>query len=214
MLQPVGGMDRIAEALYAQVQPACSSITPVTAIRRDGEPRAHRARRRRRPTPIIAVVTLPANLLERIPNDFSPAKKAALKGINYLPSVKVAFESAALLGDGRVSLRRARLDRPAERERHLPVATISMPPKGVLVAAYVAGWTNQDNPQTLRRIEPRGADPDQPRIDRGAAPGQVGAAGQGRDRRLGAGALVGRRRRAVGRTGRATPAAASAMPSC
>ena len=41
----------------------------------------------------FALVTLPANLLKRIPNDFSPAKKSALKGINYLPSVKVAFEA-------------------------------------------------------------------------------------------------------------------------
>ena len=39
------------------------------------------------------VCTLGANLLARIPNDFSPAKQAALKSVDYLPSVKVAFEA-------------------------------------------------------------------------------------------------------------------------
>ena len=38
MFQPVGGMDRIAHALYEQVRPArCGSSSPVTAIRRRGE---------------------------------------------------------------------------------------------------------------------------------------------------------------------------------
>src|SRR6185503_16374858 len=94
MLQPVGGMDRIAHAIYEQVKPSVRLRTPVTAIRRAGG----RVRIEHGPGGQVtmadyAVVTLPAHLLERIPNDFSPAKKAALKGINYLPSVKVAFES-------------------------------------------------------------------------------------------------------------------------
>ena len=37
--------------------------------------------------------TLPLNLLQRIPSDFSPAKQAAIRDVPYLPSVKVAFES-------------------------------------------------------------------------------------------------------------------------
>ena len=37
MLQPVGGMDRIADALYARVKPSVRLNTPVTAIRRQGE---------------------------------------------------------------------------------------------------------------------------------------------------------------------------------
>ena len=48
--------------------------------------------------------------------------------------------------------------------------------RGVLVGAYVAGWTNQDNPDTFRRAADRRADQDQRGIDRGAAPGQVAAA--------------------------------------
>jgi monoamine oxidase len=73
MLQPVGGMDRIAHALYLAVQPSVRLNDPVTAIRRDGQGVRieHRSGATRAD---YAVVTLPATLLERIPNDFSPAK--------------------------------------------------------------------------------------------------------------------------------------------
>ena len=37
MLQPVGGMDRIAHAIYEQVRPAVRLNTPVKAIRRIGD---------------------------------------------------------------------------------------------------------------------------------------------------------------------------------
>ena len=36
MFQPVGGMDRIAHALYEQVRPAVRLHSPITAIRRRG----------------------------------------------------------------------------------------------------------------------------------------------------------------------------------
>ena len=55
MFQPVGGMDRIANALYEQVKPAVRLRTAVTAIRRVGERvRIEHGRGGRRPTPIIA----------------------------------------------------------------------------------------------------------------------------------------------------------------
>src|SRR5690242_5967200 len=94
MLQPVGGMDRIAHAIYDQVKPSVRLRTPVTAIRRIGSRvRIEHGPGQQATEADFAVVTLPGHLLERIPNDFSPAKKAALKGLVYLPSVKVAFES-------------------------------------------------------------------------------------------------------------------------
>ena len=91
----VGGMDAIANAINEQVKPRVKLNSPVTAIRRIGE----RVRIEHGPGGQVteadfAIVTLPANLLERIPNDFSAAKKTALKGINYLPSVKVASTAA------------------------------------------------------------------------------------------------------------------------
>ena len=150
MLQPVGGMDRIAEALFAQVRSSVRLSTPVTAIRRIGE-RVRVEHGKGITDADYAVVTLPANLLERIPNDFSPAKKAALKGIDYLPSVKVAFESPRFWEtDEFLYGGLAWTDRLNENVMY-PSDNFNAA-KGVLVAAYVAGWTNQDNPQKFSSL--------------------------------------------------------------
>lgn len=147
MLQPVGGMDRIAEAIYEKVKPAVRLQTPVTAIRRAGE----RVRIEHGPGQQVVeadycVCTLPANLLARIPSDFSSAKKAALQGIEYLPSVKVAFESPRFWErDSHLYGGLAWTDRANENVIY-PSGDFHSE-KGVLVAAYVAGWTNPDNPQ-------------------------------------------------------------------
>lgn len=150
MLQPVGGMDRIAEALYAQVRSSVRLNTPVTAIRRAGG-RVRIEHGQGATVADYAVVTLPANLLERIPSDFSPAKKAALKGIAYLPSVKVAFEAPRFWEtDDYLYGGLAWTDRLNENVIY-PSDNFHAP-KGVLVAAYVAGWTNQDNPQKFSSL--------------------------------------------------------------
>ena len=150
MLQPVGGMDRIAEALYAQVRSSVRLNTPVTAIRRLGS-RVRIEHGNSATDADFAVVTLPVNLLERIPNDFSPTKKAALKGIDYLPSVKVAFESPRFWEtDDFLYGGLAWTDRL--NENVLYPSDNFHAPKGVLVAAYVAGWTNQDNPHRFSSL--------------------------------------------------------------
>jgi monoamine oxidase len=147
MLQPVGGMDRIAHAIYERVKPAVRLRSPVTAIRRAGNRvRIEHGPAKQMTEADYAVVTLPANLLERIPNDFSPAKKGALKGINYLPSVKVAFESPRFWEtDDNLFGGLGWTDRANENVIY-PSDGYGKA-KGMLVAAYVAGWTNQDNPQ-------------------------------------------------------------------
>jgi monoamine oxidase len=147
MLQPVGGMDRIANAIFQQVRPSVRFNAPVTAIRRSGQ----RVRIEHGPAgqateADYAVVTLPAHLLERIPNDFSPAKKAALKGHSYLPSVKVGFESPRFWEtDDYIFGGLAWTDRANENVIY-PSHDFGAA-KAVLVGAYVAGWTNNDNPQ-------------------------------------------------------------------
>lgn len=145
LLQPVGGMDRIAEAIYAQVRPTVRLNTPVTAIRRAGA--GVRIEHGASATEAdYCVCTLPANLLARIPSDFSPAKKAALQGIFYLPSVKVAFESPRFWEtDEHLYGGLAWTDRLNENVIYPSEGFHT--PKGVLVAAYVAGWTNAGNPQ-------------------------------------------------------------------
>ena len=147
MLQPVGGMDRIPLAFYEQVKPLVRLKSPVTAIRRTGRGvRVEHGPGGQVTEADFAVVTLPAHLLERIPNDFSPAKKAALKGHFYLPSVKVGFEAPRFWEtDDFIFGGLAWTDRANENVIY-PSEDFGAD-KGVLVGAYVAGWTNRDNPQ-------------------------------------------------------------------
>lgn len=147
MLQPVGGMDAIPKAIYDQVKPQVRLNRPVTAIRRIGNRvRIEHGPDKQATEADFAIVTLPANLLERIPSDFSPAKKAALKGINYLPSVKVAFEAPRFWEtDNDLFGGLAWTDRLNENVIYPSEGFMSS--KGVLVAAYAAGWTSPDNPQ-------------------------------------------------------------------
>jgi monoamine oxidase len=152
MLQPVGGMDAIAKALHAQLKPQVRLNSPVAAIRRIGSRvRIEHGPGKRATAADFAIVTLPAHLLERIPSDFSPAKKAALKGINYLPSVKVAFEAPRFWEtDNDLFGGLAWTDRL--NENIIYPSDNFMSPKGILVAAYVAGWTHRENPQKFASL--------------------------------------------------------------
>ena len=150
MLQPVGGMDRIADAIYQLVRPSVRLNSPVRAIRRTagGVRIEHGAGAT---DADFCVCTLPANLLARIPSDFSPAKKAALQGIDYLHSVKVAFESPRFWEtDEQLYGGLAWTDRLNENVIY-PSSGFNQA-KGVLVAAYVAGWTNADNPNRFSAL--------------------------------------------------------------
>ena len=183
MLQPVGGMDRIAEAIYATVKPSVRLRSPVTAIRRSGNRvRIEHGPGRNAIEADFAVVTLPANLLQRIPNDFSRAKKAALKGITYLPSVKVAFEAPRFWEtDNHLYGGLAWTDRLNENVIYPSDGFHSS--KGVLVAAYVAGWTNPDNPQRFASL----SDSERLRISRES----IEALHPGKSRLLGKGVTAG-----------------------
>ncbi|MEO6581813.1 MAG: FAD-dependent oxidoreductase [Sphingomicrobium sp.] len=151
MLQPVGGMDRIAEAIYQQVKPAVRLRTPVTAVRRTARGVRIELGKHAPVDADYCVCTLPANLLARIPSDFSLAKKAALQGIDYLPSVKVAFESPRFWEtDEHLYGGLAWTDRLNENVIYPSSGFNSA--KGVLVAAYVAGWTNRGNPQRFAAL--------------------------------------------------------------
>jgi monoamine oxidase len=147
MLQPAGGMDRIAHAIYQQVKPLVRLRTPVSAIRRSGNRvRIEHGPGQQATEADYCVCTLPANLLERVANDFSAAKKAALKGVPYLPSVKAAFESHRFWEwDDNIYGGLAWTDRANENLIYPSHGFGAL--DGVLVAAYVNGWTNQDNPQ-------------------------------------------------------------------
>jgi monoamine oxidase len=140
MLQPVGGMDRIAHALYEQVRPAVRLNSPVTAIRRSGAGvRIEHGPGARAIEADHCICTLGLNLLQRIPSDFSPAKQAAIRGWDYLPSVKVGFESPRFWEEEGIYGGLGWTDQANENLLY-PSGRFHAE-KGVLVAAYCAGWT-------------------------------------------------------------------------
>lgn len=149
MLQPVGGMDRIAHAIYDKVRSSVRLQTPIAAIRRVGD----RVRIEHGPGTQVTeadycICTLPLPALVDVKNDFSPAKKAALTSVQYLRSVKLAFEAPRFWeADDNVFGGCAWTDRLNENVLY-PSGGIGAA-KGVLVAAYSAGWTNQGNPRAF-----------------------------------------------------------------
>ncbi len=151
MLQPVGGMDRIAHAIYEQVKPAVRLRTKVTAIRRIGN-RVRIEHGGQVTEADYCVCTVPLPVLARIPSDFSAAKKAAIAGAApYLHSVKLAYEAPRFWErDDFIYGGLAWTDRLNENVIY-PSDRYGAA-KGVLVAAYAAGWTNQDNPDRFANL--------------------------------------------------------------
>ena len=152
MLQPVGGMDRIAQAIFEKVKPAVLLNSPVSAILRAGDRvRIVYGAERQIKEADYCICTLPMPVLARIPSDFSPAKKNALRSVDYSVSVKVAFEAPrfwetndAIYGG------LAWTDRLNENVMY-PSGGFN-DAKGVLVAAYCGGWTNPQNPQAFAQL--------------------------------------------------------------
>jgi monoamine oxidase len=97
MLQPVGGMDRIARAFEAQVQNNIIYQAAVTEIRKTATgARVVYNDLFGTPTTIDAdfcVVTIPATVLGSIANDFSAGHQAEITNFNYTSAVRVAFQS-------------------------------------------------------------------------------------------------------------------------
>lgn len=150
MLQPVGGMDRIAAAMFEQVKSSVRLGVPVTAIRREGAGvRIEHGSEATRAD--YCICTLPAPILARIPSDFAPAKKAALRHVEYLKSAKVAFEAPRFWEtDEGIYGGNAWTDRLNENVMY-PSGGVHGE-RGVIVGAYVAGWTNQGNPDKFAAL--------------------------------------------------------------
>lgn len=150
MLQPVGGMDAIARALFNQVKAAVLLGSPVTGIRRVGN-RVRIEHRGGVTRADYCVCTIPPPILSAIPADFSAAKKSALRSVTYLDSLKVAFESPRFWEtDNSIYGGVAWTDRLNECVLY-PSGGFNQP-KGVIVGAYAAGWTRADNPDAFARL--------------------------------------------------------------
>jgi len=97
MLQPVGGMDRIARAFEAQVAANLITGAEVTEIRKIANG-VHIIYEDRFGTAMTldtdtCICTIPATVLKNIPNDFSAAHAAEISGFVYSSAGKLAFQS-------------------------------------------------------------------------------------------------------------------------
>ena len=149
MFEPVGGMDRIAYALYQQVKPLVAMNTRVTRLRRSergvtlgvGEGTAART-----VEVDFVVCTLPVTMLSKVDTDFTPERKAALARTPMSPSTKVAFEARRFWEQddhiyGGLAWTRA------ENEVVWYPSSGFNGAKGVLVGAYAAGFEGEESAQ-------------------------------------------------------------------
>jgi len=152
MLQPVGGMDRIAHAIYERVKPTVRLRNPISAIRRVGNRvRIEHGPGKQMTEADYCICTLPMPIMARLDTDFSAAKKAAFTAAPQLPSVKVGFESPRFWErDDYIFGGAAWTDKL--NENVLYPSNNYGAAKGILVAAYCAGWTHQDTPQSFAAL--------------------------------------------------------------
>ncbi len=97
MFQPKGGMDAIPRALEAALPPgSVRKGAVVTRIARRGSGVAVEFKRRGKAERLeadYAVITLPLCVLDKIPNDLSPDRKAVTGKAKYGSAMKVAFQA-------------------------------------------------------------------------------------------------------------------------
>ena len=98
MFQPVGGMDRIATAFAKKLGPVVRLGSEVTAIRRrnSGVSVTYTDKRNGAPKSLDAaycIVTIPLKVLTAIEDDFSPGRRAAIRGVTYGNAIKIAWQS-------------------------------------------------------------------------------------------------------------------------
>jgi len=98
MLQPVGGMDRIAAAFERRVHAMIRYGAQVREIRREGAGVRviYRDRRGGAPRSVAGdycLCTIPLSVLAGIPADFSPDVRAAIATPTYGKAIKIAFQA-------------------------------------------------------------------------------------------------------------------------
>lgn len=97
MLQPTGGMDRIAQGFEAAVASSIVYEAQVTEIRKtaDGARVVYQDRfgTQMEVAADHCLCTIPATVLRSIPNDFSASHAQAIAAFNYTEATKIAFQS-------------------------------------------------------------------------------------------------------------------------
>jgi len=142
MLQPVGGMGRIGEAFGRSLQDTITYQAVVTRLRRTETgvrvtwKNAETGEQTDIDAPIV-VVTVPFSALDPIEADFSPATRAAMAAVAYVPAGKVAFQAARRFWeqDNQIYGGISWTSRPSTQVWY-PSAGLHQE-KGILVGAYI-----------------------------------------------------------------------------
>ncbi len=150
MLQPVGGMDRIAMALHDQVKDAVRFGAVIKEIRRTGKGAVIAyadARGARTLEADHVVVTLPLPVLAKIPSDFSPEVKAAVEsgGKTYNHATKVAWQTRRFWEQDDYQFGGLGWTDEANELVWYPSGGFGEP-EGILVGAYSIGFSSFLNP--------------------------------------------------------------------
>jgi monoamine oxidase len=96
MMQPVGGMDRIAYAFANELKQELYYGVEVTAMRRAGSRVRLEGRTNASEGAIevdYAIVAMPPSVIKNIPNDFSLSTRNAIAAAEYAKPIKIAFQS-------------------------------------------------------------------------------------------------------------------------
>jgi len=154
MLEPVGGMDRIVQALHDRVRSSVKLGAQVTGLRRTGEAARILYRDARGDHVLDAdhcLCTIPLTVLSAIPADFSPEVKQAIAAARYRDATKVAWESRRFWEQDDFQF--GGLGWTDEMSEIVWYPSGGLGRKtGVLVGAYAYGFASPDNPQKFAAL--------------------------------------------------------------
>jgi monoamine oxidase len=149
MFEPVGGMDRIAHALYEQVKPCVSLKSPLRRLRRTATGVSLFVGDVATPKKVdvdYVVCTLPVTMLARLDSDFSAERKAVAARTPMAPSTKVAFESRRFWEEDDHIYGGLAWTEAENEVVWYPSAGFNSP-KGVIIGAYAAGFVSGEMAQ-------------------------------------------------------------------
>ena len=169
MFQPVGGMDRIAMAVYREVAPLVQFGAKVTAIDQDEHGvdvswvDARRGGETRHAKADWCLCTIPLPILAQIPVKASAAMQAAIGAVAYESAVKVGLQMKRRFWeeDERIYGGITYTNLPIQQIGY-PMAGLNQPGKGVLLGAYMFSanafeFTSMTPQQRVRAAVEQGA---------------------------------------------------------
>lgn len=148
MLQPVGGMDRIAYALYEQVKPVVTFEAVVKALRKTSKGvkiEYAEAGAAKTLEADFCICTIPLPVLAKIPSDFAPRVKQAIAAGEYHHGTKVAWESRRFWEQDDFQFGGLGWTDEANELVWYPSGGIGEK-TGILVGAYSIGFSGPDAP--------------------------------------------------------------------